>query len=94
MKRPATLRIDDGTAWPDPDAVHEAFSRLPEPASMWRDLDKPRTDAERQEFSDYCLIREAVSAYAHLAEHPAGTESAVQSLRSLRRAVVARRREE
>lgn len=90
MKRPTTLRLDNGTAWPDPDAVAEAFSRLPEPASMWRDLNEPRTDAERQEFSDYCMVRSAVEAYAHLAEHPAGTESAVQALRSLRRAVAAR----
>jgi len=33
--------------------------------------------------------RAILSAYAHLAAHPAGTESAVKSLRSLRRAVVA-----
>lgn len=86
-----TLRLDDGTAWPDPDAVHEAFSRLPDPACMWRDLNEPRTPEERQAFADYCLVRSAVEAYDHLASHPAGTESAVLSLRSLRRAVVARR---
>ena len=90
-----TLRLDNGTSWPNPAAVAEAFERLPEPASMWRDLDAPWTrpmDAEKQEFSDYCLIRGAIMAYDHLARHPAGTESMVGSLRSLRRAVAGRGR--
>ena len=34
-------------------------------------------------------IRRFLEAYAHLAGHPAGTESAIGSLRSLRRAVKA-----
>ena len=87
-----TLRLDNGTSWPDPAAVAEAFDRFPEPACMWRDLDEPRTEEERQAFADYCLVRSAVEAYDHLTRHPAGTESMVQSLRSLRRAVVARGR--
>ena len=87
-----TLRLDNGTSWPDPAAVAEAFERLPQPASMGRPLDEPRTEEERQAFADYCLVRSAVEAYDHLTRHPAGTESAVQTLRSLRRAVVARGR--
>ena len=82
-----TLRLDNGTAWPDPAAVWAAFERLPRPACYWRPLDEPHTDAERQEFTDYCTLRDVVGAYDHLTRHPAGTEAAVKSLRSLRRAV-------
>lgn len=89
-----TLRLDNGTAWPDPDAVAEAFDRLPRPAAADRPFDAPMTDAERQALLDWWTIRAVVGAYDHLATHPAGTESTVQTLRSLRRAVVARRREE
>lgn len=84
------LRLDDGTTWPDPVAVAEAFERLPTPPGYLRPLDEPRTDAEREAFADYCTLRAAMEAYDHLARHPAGTESAVGSLRSLRRAVVKR----
>ena len=87
-----TLRLDNDTTWPDPIDVNEAFSRFPEPALMLRPMDEPRTDAERQEFADYCLLRSAVEAYYHLAAHPAGIESVIGSLRSLRRACAARGR--
>ena len=85
-----TLRLDDGTAWPDPSAVVAAFDRIPPPAAFVRvivDIEAPMTDAERQALHDYWTIRDVVGAYDHLTRHPAGTESAVKSLRSLRRAV-------
>lgn len=87
------LRLDNGTGWPDPAAVSEAFDRLPRPAAADRDIGEPMTEDERRALLDYWTIREVVSAYWHLAAHPAGTESTVQTLRSLRRAVAARRRE-
>lgn len=82
-----TLRLDNGTTWPNPEAAAAAFDRLPLPPGYLRPPDEPRTDAEKAAFADYCTVRAAVEAYDHLARHPAGTESAVQSLRALRRAV-------
>lgn len=68
----STLLIDNGTAWPDPlahhEAIHDAVSRIPDKVVRYH-------------------VTAMIGAYQHLAAHPAGTESAVQSLRSLRRAV-------
>lgn len=81
------LRLDNGTSWPNPDRVVEAFDRMPRPAAADRDIGAPMTDEERTALLDYWTLRDLVGAYDHLCRHPAGVESAVHTLRSLRRAV-------
>jgi len=60
-----SLRLDDGTNWPDP----------------YLDPD----DLEEPQRTFY--INAVLSAYAHLAAHPCGTEDTIKVLRDLRRTV-------
>ena len=79
------LRIDNGTTWPDPRAGNDVIDRLGGPVGLGEEWTGEISK------TDLYTLRAIVSAYSHLAEHPAGTESAIGSLRSLRRAVARRR---
>lgn len=68
----SVLLIDNDTTWPDPFAHREQVNDAVEAI--------PDHTARHH-------VRSIINAYRHLAAHPAGTEAAVQSLRSLRRAV-------
>jgi len=68
------LRLDDGTTWTDPRECQEDID----------DLLASLPDGRLK-----WALRGHVIAYRHLAWHPAGTESVVRSLRSLRRAMKA-----
>ncbi len=71
------LSLSDGTRWPDPRApgIADLIWRLSYAGNL------RLTDHERH------LLRSILSAYDHLASHPAGTEDAVKKLRDLRRTV-------
>jgi hypothetical protein len=71
------LRLDNGTLWSAPLTDPELLDKL-------NCYDAETVTLTRREA---WALRDIVGAYDHLASHPAGTESAVQSLRSLRRAV-------
>jgi hypothetical protein len=72
-----SLRLDNGTSWPAPLHDDELSDKLN--CYLHETVTLTRHEA--------WALREIVGAYAHLSAHPAGTESAVKSLRSLRRAV-------
>lgn len=71
------LRLDNGTSWPAPLNDEELADKLncyhSETVTLTR--------------NEAWALRSIVGAYDHLATHPAGVESAVKALRSLRRAV-------
>lgn len=66
------LSCDNGTMWPNPQRVAEVEHEL-------------RYGSPR---SVRFLAATVCEAYLHLVAHPAGTEAVVQSLRSVRRAVI------
>ena len=72
-----TLRLDDGTAWPEPLRDETLADKL----------NCHLADTVTLTRHEAWALREIVGAYAHLAEHPAGVEAAVARLRMLRRKV-------
>jgi len=68
------LQLPDGSTWPEPDCPALA-------ESMW----KARWNMRALTQDDCYRILAVAEAYQHLAAHPAGTESVVAKLRSLRR---------
>lgn len=69
------MRLDDGTWWPDLDAA------------LFAAADRARYAPDQLDSVDAMRLAKVVDAYSHLAAHPAGTEAAIKTLRSLRRAV-------